>query len=366
LRRSLGIGGVDDVGVLNHAAALARAGEEAEAAATLVRVFFLEAWEPLARLRRALGEPSVDVLVRGGWLRRQTRAGCGGVVARMRIDPVGERYLISDLRFRASDRTALGLPAGDDVYPPSSDSILLADAVAVPEGGRALDLCTGSGVQALRLAERARSVVAIDINPRAAEVARRNAALNRVANIDVRAGDLYAPVRGESFDVIVANPPFVTSPYDDAPSYHAGGPTGDRVLRRVVRGWAGHLSRGGRGFAVSHVGIRRGTEIADVARRWFDAFPGRALVLVVESGSDVDLAAAQSLCALRGGLKAYAAEMQRWLQYLRRHRIETVSLVLIAAERTGRRRLEVVDARPRILPLPLAPGPSERIARWLR
>jgi carbamoyltransferase len=214
-------------------------------------------------------------------------------------------------------------------------------------------------------AHEAQSVVAVDVNPRAVAMARHNAELNDARNIEVRLGDLYAPVRSEQFDLIIANPPFVSSPYEQAPSYHAGGPTGDRVLRRVIRGWRHYLMKGGRAFAVSHVAIRRGTTIDAVARGWFRGFPGRALVLVLETGTDVDLAAAQSLFALRQGLSAYAREQKRWRDYLRRHRIESISLVLIAAERAGRAKVEVVDARPRVLPLPLTPGPAQRIEEWL-
>ena len=102
-----------------------------------------------------------------------------------------------------------------------------------------------------------------------------------------------------------------------------------------------------------------------VASMWFRDFPGRALVLVVENGTPVDLAAAQALFALDRGLKAYAAEVRRWVQYLRRHRIEQVSALLIAAERGERRGVEVVDAQPRVLPIPLTPAPADRIKSWL-
>jgi carbamoyltransferase len=251
------------------------------------------------------------------------------------------------------------------VYPPSSDSLLLGEVASAARRGRVLDLCTGSGIQALLQSGNADTVVAVDINPRAVAVARMNAALNELANIEVREGDLYAPVRGERFDLIVANPPFVTSPYDTAPSFHAGGPTGDRVLRRILRGLADHLAAGGRAFAVAHVGLRRGERLETVADRWFAGFRGQALVLSCETGSAIDLSAAQALFALRGGLAAYRREIDRWHTCLRRRRIETVSLILIAARLGGRHRVEVIDASPRILPLPLAPGPAERIAKWL-
>jgi len=79
---------------------------------------------------------------------------------------------------------------------------------------RLLDLCTGSGVIAVSLAREypAAHVVATELSPAAAALARRNAARNAVADrVDVREGDLFAPVRGERFDLIAANPPYIAS-----------------------------------------------------------------------------------------------------------------------------------------------------------
>jgi carbamoyltransferase len=305
------------------------------------------------------------MLLASGLLRQRGRGRRARVSPCLRVDPIGEQFFLSDLRFGAARRSALRLPRGDAVYPPSSDSALLSEVVHCKPGARVLDLCTGSGVQALLQAQGAESVVAIDVNPRAVAMVRYNAELNGVDNVEARVGDLYSPVRDERFDLILANPPFVSSPYEQAPSYHSGGPTGDRVLRRVIRGWGDHLTKGGRAFAVSHIGSRRGATIDAVARNWFRGFPGRALVLVLETGTAVDLAAAQSQFALRQGLSSYAREQKRWLEYLRRHRIESISLLLIAAERSGRAKVEVVDAHPRVLPLPLTPGPAQRIGKWL-
>ena len=360
LQRCLGIAMPDDIGLLNHAPALERLGRDNSAAATMMRLFFLEVAEPQARVARVFGRRGCAGLVALGVLRRQGRT----LQARMRIDAVGGQYVVADRRFHAADRAALRLPKGDAVYPPSSDSLMLRDAVIAPDARHVLDLCTGSGIQALQLAGAVERLVAVDINPRAAAVARFNARLNGVENLDVRVGDLYAPVRGERFDVIIANPPFVTSPYANAPSYHSGGPRGDRVLRRIIAGLPGHLGDGGRAFAITHLAVRPGEDVRSVAGEWFRDFPGRALVLVVETGTPVDLAAAQALFALDRGLKAYAAEVRRWVEYLHRHRIERVSALLIVAERGDRRAVDVVDAQPRVLPLPLAPQPVERIKSW--
>ena len=230
---------------------------------------------------------------------------------------------------------------------------------------RALDLCTGSGIQALAVASQVTQVTAVDVNPRAVAMTRHNAALNGITNVEVHLGDLYAPVADQQFDLILANPPFVSSPYDDAPTYHSGGPTGDRVLRRVIAGWSQHLRSGGRAFAVSHVGVRSGESLDQMATQWCEGFPGRVLVVRVEEGSAIDLAAAQALFALEKGLPAYHREVERWVQYLREHRIDTVALILVVAEHNGTHNVEVVDGSPRVLPLPLTPAPPQRIHDWL-
>lgn len=77
------------------------------------------------------------------------------------------------------------------------------------EGSRALDLGTGSGVGAVFAARRGHRVVAVDLNPEAVRCARLNALLHRLEDrIEVREGDLFTPVAGESFDLVLFNPPF--------------------------------------------------------------------------------------------------------------------------------------------------------------
>ena len=80
-----------------------------------------------------------------------------------------------------------------------------------------LDLGTGSGICAVFAAKLAKRVVAVDINPAAVRCATINALLSRVeAKVDVRHGDLFAPVEDEQFDLILFNPPFLRGePRDD-------------------------------------------------------------------------------------------------------------------------------------------------------
>jgi len=88
----------------------------------------------------------------------------------------------------------------------------------VADGADVLDMGTGSGVCAVAAARHARRVVAVDINPAAVRCARINALMNGLeSKIDVLHGDLFAPVTGRRFDLVLFNPPFMRGvPRDDA------------------------------------------------------------------------------------------------------------------------------------------------------
>ncbi len=80
-----------------------------------------------------------------------------------------------------------------------------------------LDMGTGSGIGAVFAARWAAHVVAVDINPEAVRCARINALINHVdERVDVRHGDLFVPVRGERFDLVLFNPPYYLGQPHDA------------------------------------------------------------------------------------------------------------------------------------------------------
>lgn len=74
-----------------------------------------------------------------------------------------------------------------------------------------LDLCTGSGCIALAIAKNLpeATVYGTDISQKALAYAGENASTNYVQNITFLCGDLYGPVEGMKFDVIVSNPPYL-------------------------------------------------------------------------------------------------------------------------------------------------------------
>ncbi|NJE11205.1 HemK2/MTQ2 family protein methyltransferase [Thermococcus sp. MAR1] len=121
------------------------------------------------------------------------------------------------------------------VYEPAEDTFLLAENLAVREGDLALDVGTGTGLIALLMARKARFVLGVDINPLAVEVARENARLNGIQNVEFRLSDLFENVEGK-FDVITFNAPYLPGePEEPIDLALVGGKSGREVLDRFIR-----------------------------------------------------------------------------------------------------------------------------------
>ncbi len=129
----------------------------------------------------------------------------------------------------------------------------LADITPRHRVDRALDLGTGCGIQALLLARHAGHVVATDVSARALDITRLNAGLEGVAlgpagegHLELRPGSMFEPVP-ETFDLVVANPPFVITPqgHTETLEYRDGGAAGDGIVRTLLEGTRAHLSPDG-------------------------------------------------------------------------------------------------------------------------
>jgi release factor glutamine methyltransferase len=139
------------------------------------------------------------------------------------------------------------------VFKPRSDSRMLADHIGrerLVARARVLDVCTGSGVLAIAAARAGASrVTAVDVSRRAVLAAWLNAWLNGV-RLRVRRGDLFEPVRGERFDLIVSNPPYIPSEDDELPGRGPrraldAGPNGRFFLDRICSSAPEYLTPGG-------------------------------------------------------------------------------------------------------------------------
>ncbi len=201
---------------------------------TLARLFAVSLPVPEAHLAQALAPMTAAELASMGMVAIES----GEVVPRVRVTPHGDLLIASDrapaARVSAPQHvTGINAPAG-----------LLASLTVRRHSRRTLDLGTGNGIQALLAARHSDLVVATDVNPRALRFAEFNAALNGVTNIEFREGSLYEPVRGEAFDLIVSNPPYVISPEFTYVYRDSGGEPG-AICQAVVEGAPAALAEGG-------------------------------------------------------------------------------------------------------------------------
>ena len=160
-----------------------------------------------------------------------------------------------------------------DVFVPKFGSLLLARHLPLQDGDVVLDLGAGAGLIGIVAARQGHRVVATDMVAACSEYTRANALVNGVGDrLEVRTGDLFAPVSDETFDVIATNPPQMPTPPDrewaDPQSLmDNGGPDGWSLLDRIIHEAPEHLKPQGRlvftlfGF----LGVRRAEEKLRVA-----------------------------------------------------------------------------------------------------
>ncbi|HZO98118.1 MAG TPA: methyltransferase [Gaiellaceae bacterium] len=271
----------------------------------VIALLFLQLPVARERLAAVLGERGVAALGAVGI------AEVGEEVrVRARILPVGDLLVASD-----------DYPRDDGEDPPdyvaayTSTSRLCDCLTPRVRGVRALDVGTGSGVQALLAARHAASVVATDVNPRALAFTELNASLNGFTNVEVRRGSLFEAVAGERFDLITCNAPYVVSP-ENRWAYRDSGLEGDEITRRVVLAAADHLAEGGHATLLgSWVGASE--EAADERPlAWARTLRGcDTWILSVWESDPLEHASTWNR-QLAGKHERFAAALDSWTRYL--------------------------------------------------
>ncbi|WP_214411210.1 methyltransferase [Sphaerisporangium fuscum] len=185
--------------------------------------------------------------------------------------------------------------------------------------GVAADIGCGAGAAALALSRHASRVVATDVNERALALARVNARVNGVTTVEFRSGDLFDPVAGERFDLIVAQPPFVPRPPETAEAaYLYGGRRGVDLPSRVIAGAPAHLRAGGRAAVVYEAPVTSGGDDADPWRLPAPE-PGLCGLRLLGSPVDADVYSTRyALPLLREGVASFDAAVPAMRTHLAR------------------------------------------------
>lgn len=179
----------------------------------------------------------------------------GWVARRASGEPLA--YLVGEAEFRGRI-----FQVSPDVLIPRPETEVLIELALEKlrglEAPKVLDLGTGSGIVAISLALEcpAARIVAVDLSNEAISVARNNAG-RLGAQVKFRIGDWFAPVAGEQFDLVVANPPYVAEgdphllrdglPFEPqlALTDQEHGGDGLACIRRIVAAAPAHLKPGG-------------------------------------------------------------------------------------------------------------------------
>lgn len=277
----------------------------------LIRLFLLDVAVAAGDGERALGTDGVDALAALGMVREEE----GGLLGVVRLVPHGIVLVASDL----PDEEGLHPDHVAGVHRPS---ITLADLTVRRDVARALDMGTGCGIQAMLAAQHAERVVATDVNERALAFAELNAALNGLENIETRAGSFFEPVEGETFELVVSNPPYVISP-ENAYVFRDSGLGRDRVSERLVGELPGFLEKGAFGTIMASW-IQEGDDPSVRPRAWLEGKGCDAWILHTGVEDALTTAAAwnRDLVTDEG---RFSEAVDRWTGYFRDEGIDALA-----------------------------------------
>nr|WP_181806377.1 class I SAM-dependent methyltransferase [Streptomyces shenzhenensis] len=302
---------------------------------TLVRLFLLQQPVPHARVADFL---PVGDLLDSGWL---TAVGGDEVAATVDVRPYGgpdgeDWFIVSDLGCAVGGAGGIGRRHEEVVLGVGGASTTLAGITVRTPVAAALDLGTGSGIQALHAAQHATRVTATDLNPRALHITALTLALSGAPAADLREGSLFEPVRdGETFDLIVSNPPFVISPGARL-TYRDGGMSGDDLCRSLVQQAGERLAEGGFAQFLANWQHVAGEDWQDRVRSWVPR--GCDAWIVQREVQDVNQYAELWLRDSgdhRGDPAEYQARYDAWLDEFEARKVKGVGFGWITLRKTG-------------------------------
>ena len=332
-------------------------------AAILLRLFTLGAVIPRTQLEAALPTLGIDGALRLGLVAPAGEEPGAPLRALLDLAPYSAQDDAGDIDWWiASDLSELatGAPLGaEHVLGVGGASLTLARITPRERTGKVLDLGCGGGIQALHASRHADHVVGTDLSERALAFAAFNAALNDI-DLELRQGSLLEPVAGETFDLIVSNPPFVITPRapadeDSTWTYRDGGRAGDALLAELLQELPGHLAPGGSAVMLGNWEIREGEGWDTHPRRWMEAATSDGVDAWVLQREQEDPAQYAETWIRDGGITARDARwpvlMGAWLDDLAVREVEAIGFGYLLLRRSG----SAID-RPGVLRTEQVPG----------
>jgi len=220
----------------------------------------------------------------------------------------------------------------DLVLPIGPSGKYLASVTIREPVNTALDLGCGCGIQALLMAQHTQHVTATDINPRALALTKLNARLNGFPNIEVLEGSYFEPLRGRTFDLVVANLPYVLNP-DNTYVYRDMSQGGDTAIRHTVEQMPSYLNEGGYAHMMLNWVHRADQPWWQPIEAWTQRRNADAWIMYSRSQTPEEYAENWIMLSEQATPNEYAQTKERWLKWYQAQRIERIGLGLLTFRR---------------------------------
>lgn len=254
----------------------------------------------------------------------------------LKISPYENLFIASDpiAKFERGD-------ASDLILWPNITTTHVMNSALKRSGAKILDLGCGTGVLSVACALAGGSVTATDLNPRAAEFTLFNARLNGVESVECLTGNVFEPVRGRKFDLILCNPPFYVLPstgllYSDNPMELDG------FVRSLMRGAPEYLNESGHFQMLCEWVELAGQPWRERLREWAAGLPCDVAVLRTLTMEPAEYG--KERCLERpGGAAACERAFVQWVDHYREKGVQAVHAGIVTLRRRNGRNWLRID-----------------------
>ncbi len=292
---------------------------------TLIRLFLLNIPVSEQQLLRAFEPEDPQAWAAAGLLRRTG----DGYASNFRLMPYQDMVLASDW----PDDVVRGARS-DYVLPLTNSAVTVAHCTIRRHSRASLDVGSGNGILSFLAARHSDSVCGVDLNPRAVIVARFNAWLNNIDNVEFVEGNAFQPVTGRKFDLIVSNPPFMISPCARY-IFRDAGMELDGFLRKLVGEAPEYLEEGGICQMTGDWVHLAGQDPRERLAGWFEGAGCDAFVLELHRRDPAEYGEAWLETTEPQSMEIDHALFNEWMEYYEQNRIEAITTGLISMRRAG-------------------------------
>lgn len=232
---------------------------------TMVTFFLLGEKMNIQKLEKAIGKDNLSFLLESGYaLQNDNDIEPDNYI----LLPIGNKLFVVNPPYMKikEEKKIPALYVGPD-------SLKLINYVKKTHNLKVLDLCSGSGILGISLAEYCSKIDFVELKEDVANALRFNILINGIDlnKVNVIQSDLFANVKGQ-YDYILNNPPYVPVPEDEfLPVCGAGGEDGLLLVRRIFEDVNNFLRENGRLYMVlESIGNSERPFVVDEIERYFD------------------------------------------------------------------------------------------------